>query len=394
MSQKNMRRSRRRTDDDMDPDFKAPQTASPKKDLLGKTEPIAEVNTKNGVDDEAGNLKGFAPKEANDSEGTDANSRPKTRSRSNTPQNKKELKNNDAGDGPEENNKNDNNTEEMEPLVLDVEEHEPELEFDDTSESESHKDSPNSIRCKTRRSQTRNIPTPKTPKSAAVEVELEEINLNGDELQIVSAEPDSNGTDTAEENPNSSNTTEKVEVDDTSTATTVTSLDNLSTKVQVPSDETRNAEITASDEQAIDQSSFLHVAREKSFTEILRRASSRRPIHSNYNPRSWENAAPFNRTVNMSLRPSVERIAGVKRKNRSETPESKKRTKTDATNGFLSYISSPITNIKNRFVKSDVQSSTPKLTGYKDKIFENANVSKIDAELQDTSAEKKWCIIM
>lgn len=428
MSLKSTRRSRRRTDDDID-DFKLPTNTLPKRDI-NKSDLQDNVH-KNGIDDESGNLKGFISKEGNESDTSD-NAGPKTRSRSNTPQNKKDMKNN--GDANEsvndkeedrnvdneiiaeiiiplvrmengnadkaemensdkiENEKSENvkkldneleNVEEMEALVVNVDEPESELEFADNSETESHKDSPNSLRCKTRRSQTRNIPTPKTPKS--IVIDLEEEKKEEEEIVI-------NLVDTVSSSPeNIAESLPDEEDDDCQVVTTDTqdSLENLSTKVHIPYDET-----TFSEEQT-DENSFLNMAKEKTFAEVLRRTSSRRPIHSlSYN--TWDNSgnALLNRS-RLSLRPSVERIPGLKRKNSNELSDNTKRSRTD-NNGFLSYISSPISNLKNKFTKPDVPSSTPKLTSYKDRIFESDDVGKIDidVDLGDPTTEKKWCVIM
>lgn len=404
MSQKTTRKVRRRTDDELETDFKTP---SSKKDS-SKLE-LADTNeTKNGVEDSSPTSKGPVLKDTIENEVTESNAGPKTRSRSNTPQNKKEIKNQSEANENHENdnlsnNKNENlanidnsqGNEIMEPLILNVEEAEPELEFDENSESDSHKDSPNSVRCKTRRSQTRNIPTPKTPKSIPSDTEettAQEILVTTSEIEITNGETNTNSAPTEmiivlEE--------EILSVDENTADTNDSSqsLDNVSMKVEVGSDSTRNIETTLCEDTVMDPNSFLNLAKEKSFTETLRRMSSRRPIRSTQNYQKAENFIPLPLNRNMSLRPSVERISGVKRKNRSETPENKKKPKIDAS-GFFSYISSPINNIKNKFLKSDVPSSTPKLTGYKDKIFEKANVSKIDAELDDIPADKKWCVLM
>lgn len=452
MSLKSTRRSRRRTDDEIEQDFKLPTANMPKKDLSNKLTDVQDNTHKNGVDDDVGNLKGFVQNDNNDTTvETHDNNGPLTRARSNTPQNKKELKNNgDVSNDNVNNDKEDNvdkienektvvidvstsengddsdktenqrhadkkekdksegvknsnytaddEAEEMEALVVDVDEHESELEFADNSETESHKDSPNSLRCKTRRSQTRNIPTPKTPKSIIIDIE----ETKKDEEVIIVKPAD---TVTPAQDNVSTSTPNRVEEDDdddddddciTVTNDTQESLDNLSTKVQIPNDETRNTEITFNEEHTTDEHSFLNIAKEKSFAEILRRTSSRRPIRSTSTIR-WNNYdnVLLNRS-RLSLRPSVERLSGVKRKNSNEMPDNLKRARSDSNNGFLSYISSPISNLRSKFTKSDLTSSTPKLTGYKEKIFETDDVGKIDidVDLGDPTTEKKWCIIM
>lgn len=58
---------------------------------------------------------------------------------------------------------------ELEPLADEPDEPEPELQFDENSDLESGKNSPAVSRCTTRRSQIRNVPTPRTPRLIAPE---------------------------------------------------------------------------------------------------------------------------------------------------------------------------------------------------------------------------------
>lgn len=405
MSQKTGKRNRRRTEE-MDPDYKSP--VSHKKDSSNIED--VDGNNKNGIEGEETDLKGFSATEINSSVEPPINDKslgPTTRSRSTTPQNKKDFKNGNSIEANETNNKenveeqvDDKNesqdTEiEMEPLV-DTEEQEPELQFDENSEPESRKDSPLSNRCMTRRSQTRNIPTPKTPKSIdeSFEEKLSDDSEKTIETPVLSETLHINLEETVVAAP--AVTEEPVEThisDYTSDVEESESFKNLSTYVVVDGDTTRNADFSVLDDQTEFSNSFINLSKDLSLGESLRGLSSRRPIHSIgvYPKKIFKHSA--SRSITNKLRTSVERIHGIKRKKHSESPENLKRIKPNGP-GFLSYLSSPIINIKNKFYKPEVPSNSPKLTGYKGNIFENPNLSKIETDINDSMPERKTCIIM
>lgn len=82
---------------------------------------------------------------------------------------------------------------------------------------------------------------------------------------------------------------------------------------------------------------------------------------------------------------------GVKRKDRSESPEETKKMKLENP-GLINMLSTPFTSIKNKF-KSEAQSSTPTLTAYKDTT--NGLFTDNQIEVEDGLADKKsWCTIM
>lgn len=233
------------------------------------------------------------------------------------------------------------NTQEMEPLILEPDEPEPELQFDEASDLESGKDSPViTSRCRTRRSQLRNIPTPKTPKI---------------------------------ETPNDTKTSFQSAMTDQESS----SSEDLSTKAQPGSDETRLNFTYANNSEVL--SPFLAVAKEKTFGESVRLLSARPSVRSVKGQRADMSVYPEREPAVMDA------LSGVKRKGRSETPEEeRKRFK----GGILSYISSPIYGFKDRF-GGDVASSTPKLTGFKRRDEEGE-----DEVLNGSVGEKKWCSIM
>lgn len=150
---------------------------------------------------------------------------------------------------------------ELEPLADEPDEPEPELQFDENSDLESGKNSPAVSRCMTRRSQIRNVPTPKTPRlippeqresenSDVKEPEQEEVlenNQNGDQ-----------GVDSFES----------------------VNSEDLSTFVAVGSDATR---INFFEERTFDgevDSPFLKSLKERSYNNTLPKLSTRRSIRS------------------------------------------------------------------------------------------------------------------
>lgn len=235
--------------------------------------------------------------------------------------------------------------EETEPLAIEPDETEPELQFDENSD----RDSPSS-RCLTRRSHLRNLPTPKTPKT--------------------------------EKSPTPPLDEEKTDPNESSDSIT----DSLSTKAEAGNDTTRADFIDD------EPSAFLKSLKEKSLTDTLRGLSSRRTIHSRYIPHV--SSLPISETLPYPKRASVESISSLKRKHRSTSPEQTKRMKRDAS-GLFSYIRSPVMNVRSRFSR-DLASSTPKLTGFRNKnsLLDSEELSKIKLEVEDAQAEKKWCNIM
>lgn len=227
---------------------------------------------------------------------------------------------------------------------LEPDETEPELQFDENSDRDSGKNSPAS-RCLTRRSHLRNLPTPKTPKSP----------------------PETTPTPTSE--------------DEDSKINSNISTGDLSTQAQ-PGNDTTRADFTVNDDEP---SEFLKSLRDKSLSDTLRGLSSRRSLRHGYITKS-----EFN--VPYPKRASVESISGMKRK-RSLSPEDGKRVKRSS--GLLTYITSPVFGVRHRFSK-DLASSTPKLTGFRNKnsLLDGEEIDKIKLEVEDEQQEKKWCSIM
>lgn len=228
---------------------------------------------------------------------------------------------------------------------LEPDETEPELQFDENSDRDSGKNSPAS-RCLTRRSHVRNVPTPKTPK--------------------LLAEIDTPPTPIPEEG------------DD----------EDLSTQAVAGNDTTR-ANFTVNEEEQ-QPSEFFKSLKDKSLSETLRGISSRRTIHS----RHEQHLSRTEFHLPYPKRASVESISGMKRKGRSPSPEDNKRIKRDSM-GLLSYIRSPVFGVRHHFSK-DLPSSTPKLTGFRNKnsLLDSEEISKIRLDVDDDQQEKKWCSIM
>lgn len=259
----------------------------------------------------------------------------------------------------------------MEPLVLQPDEPCPELEFEESSDKESEKSSPVLLRCITRRSQNRKIPTPNTPRSI-YEPEPEKDQIDSEK-----------GSDTPV--PRSESSSKYIHPNDMENTST-----NVSMTVQVGGNDTRL-------DFSEGESDLLQSLRSKDSNSGSRYLSSRRSLRSlrsDVNSKSLRDS--LHRSKLYQARESMERAPSVKRKERSETPEERKKIKTDST-GFLSKFSSPLTNLKNKFTSSPSGTSTPKLTSYKDEknqidgdYFEQKEMP--EEGVADT--QNKWCEIM
>lgn len=142
---------------------------------------------------------------------------------------------------------------EMEPLILEPDEPEPELQFDENSDLESGKNSPIVSRCTTRRSQIRNVPTPKTPRLIAPE-----------QKEIEVKEPE------AEETLKSN----KILNESTDSLESVNSED-VSTYVAVGSDATRINFVQEPNYDEEIESPFLKSLKERSYNRLATRRSLR-----------------------------------------------------------------------------------------------------------------------
>ncbi|KAF7274641.1 hypothetical protein GWI33_012687 [Rhynchophorus ferrugineus] len=245
--------------------------------------------------------------------------------------------------------------EDMEPLVLATDEPDPELQFDEASDPESGGGSPVLVRCKTRRSHTRNIPTPKTPKPADSDPD------KCSKPQIEHAD----GESTRTENLNDTNDS--------------LGIGDISTRVEVGSDVTRLNYILDNESVVGDDQEYLDSIREKSLRDTLRGLSPRRPIRSSgadsYRVRALRNNQSKSRfsTNNSDDRPVY--LTATKRK-RSISPDHAKRFKSGElpTSGFLS------STFRGWFL-AEPTSSTPKLTAYKDESKD------IHEEIKDTDGD-------
>lgn len=259
---------------------------------------------------------------------------------------------------------------EMEPLVV-SDEVESELQFlEENSDKESGKGSPIIHRCATRRSYTRNIPTPKTPKLTE-DPDSEKISTN----------------DEVEENVcNLPNDIPKTGLNETGDSLDIA---NMSTAVEVGSDTTRVTFAEADDNIPPLDESYLQKLRERVLT-------ARRPLRAteDYRTRVLRNAQTRS-DLNFSY-DSLEKVnTGMKRKNRSTTPEDTKKFRSESP-GYKHFFSSPITNLKNKF-KPDQRSSTPELLGYKDERRNiHFNDDFDDQQIQETGDDEKkhWCSVM
>nr|XP_023019953.1 RNA polymerase II degradation factor 1-like [Leptinotarsa decemlineata] len=173
-----------------------------------------------------------------------ANSTPKKRT---SPRIEASLKNAENFKKPED-VEPEKDSVEMDPLVI-TDEPDPELQFDENSDMESGKGSPVIQRCVTRRSQTRNIPTPRTPKIPEQDQEMEKAESPTEEIEV------------QKEVLLETNIFNK-----TSDSTDVT---DVSTKVQVGSDVTR-LEYTQRNLSIPEDTTYLDITRERSLKETLR----------------------------------------------------------------------------------------------------------------------------
>lgn len=248
---------------------------------------------------------------------------------------------------------------EMDSLIL-TDEPDPELQFDENSDMESVKGSPIQSRCKTRRSHSRHIPTPKTPKSAT--------DSESEKNSVAPTPTPENLTETGDS----------------------LALADVSTRAETGSDTTRLDAL--SNELADD--SYLNYTRERTLGETLRGLSARktiRPINDSYRQRAFKNSVNKSDLNSPYLgHDLVDRISGLKRK-RSQTPEERKKYKTETGYNFTSYLTSPLTIIKNKF-SSD--GSTPKLTGYKDGTNEIHGEGTYSDVISEEPDKKNRCAIM
>lgn len=281
----------------------------------------------------------------------------------------------------------------MEPLFLESEEADPELEFEEHSDVDSQRNSP--IRCRTRRSQIKYIPGPKKSKI---------LNINNDDKTSeccdkpsVLTVPTPEITDTESELSVFKPVTDVYDCNEKLFCKPIEddfdSFQNISTKAVVGSDTTRNVELGSYPEEEFELSPFLIQSRERSVGETLKLLSARRSIRTSRDYTLQYNKRDYKTLPSFPKRNAFEKLGGTKRKN-NESPDYSKRLKSESPH-LLSYISSPIATLKNRFAKSEIPSSTPKLTAYKNKhVFDNTNVSKITLNETEDVAERKWCTMM
>nr|CAI5863564.1 unnamed protein product [Callosobruchus analis] len=207
----------------------------------------------------------------------------------------------------------------MDPLLI-ADEPEAELQFEETSDIESGKNSP-VVRCDTRRSLTRNIPTPKTPKSPEVDL---------DSKCSTPTNQQQNGCDGGS--------------DDVSNDSTDTH--NASIKAVDGGDVTR---------LEFDDSAYLNATRERSLSETLRSLSARRPIRGSDDYRKMalrraRGKADLEAEDGDEEDWSVRVGGGIKRKGRSVTPD-EERKKFKAEGGASpggSLFGSPLAILRNR----------------------------------------------
>ncbi|CAG9835650.1 unnamed protein product [Diabrotica balteata] len=263
---------------------------------------------------------------------------------------------------------------EMEPLVV-GDEVESELQFlEENSDKESGKGSPVIPRCFTRRSFTRNIPTPRTPK--------------------LSDDPDSEKnsvTDQTEETicnlPNDINVP-KIDLNDSSD-----SLDtlNTSTNVEVGGNSTR-LDFIETTNTPTEENHFDEAYRNNLRARVL---SARRPLRvtDDYRKKVLINAQ-YRSDLNLPYELD-EPCGGIKRKLRSMTPDGSKKQKLESP-GYTSFLSNSFAGFTTRF-KSHVDSSTPELISYKD---ERSDIHFSDGlesqQIEDAGGDesKKWCSLM
>ncbi|KAF5285458.1 hypothetical protein FQR65_LT02298 [Abscondita terminalis] len=284
------------------------------------------------------------------------------------------------------------NSVEMDPLILDKDDEEaiPELQFDE-NDVEVESEGSNS-RCKTRRSQSRNISTPKTPKT----VEPEEFEIVDQFLDIGGSATPKPVTPSIEA-PQSSILCE-IDLNDTSDTQSSVSTSNVSTKAVSGSDATRNVELTGYDSGLFEDSTSFSNTANKSFGDTLKNLSGRRairtlgtPYRTDYRRRVLKKTSTENKGDLYADYESVEQISmGIKRKSRSFSPIHSKRMKRETSN-FLSYFSNPFSNFRSSLKRS----STPKLITMETKceFDDNEKFDKVNYEI-GAENEKKWCSVM
>ncbi|KAK5645367.1 hypothetical protein RI129_006667 [Pyrocoelia pectoralis] len=286
---------------------------------------------------------------------------------------------------------------EMDPLILDKEDEEPipELQFDENDidvESEG-----SNSRCKTRRSHSRNISTPKTPRIADQEAEELEIvdQLCDSRAGSVTPKKITPSNDINVININLQPSEEIIDLNDTSDTYSSASTDNLSTKAVAGNDATRNFDFTAQDSSMFDGNTTSNSNfSSRSYADTVKGLSGRRGIHSinrdNYRRLLLKSSVDGKGDIYSDYE-SVQKITmGIKRKSRSFSPIASKRVKSDSP-GFLSYLSSPITNFRHTFKKT----STPQLLMVEKCDFDaEEDFDKIKLENGIGDEHKKWCSIM
>ncbi|KAF2882600.1 hypothetical protein ILUMI_23568 [Ignelater luminosus] len=457
MSQKVVKRNRRHTEEEGDQEFKNPGSSKAKEESHKNAKEESNI-----IEGETNGLKEESDVKTNGENGEVEVDSPKrviqTRSRSNTPL-KKDTENKgnvseseaDVKDGDsfslkidesdtdkskdlneskdkeadkvegEENEKGDteqalSDSLEIEPLTeKDEEEAIPELQYDENDLDLESEGSPS--RCRTRRSQTRNVSTPKTPKLVESEAKVLYIPMerlsetpklveNEAKELYIPVERFSEGNTSGSSTPrkmaassresNVDSESQPDEIADSDSYSSV-SIDNISTKAMAGSDATRNADLTYQDSGLFDENptSTPLVSPNRSLAETLRGLSSRRTIrpimNSNYRKIALQNTLEANKGDVYANYECIERVTpGMKRKNRSITPEEAKRFKKEGT-GLFSYISSPLfSHFKNTLSKS----STPKLISYEKKQSGYGEPIKPELEIPNEDQQKKWCSIM
>ncbi|GLV42007.1 uncharacterized protein CBL_05035 [Carabus blaptoides fortunei] len=305
----------------------------------------------------------------------------------------------------------------LEPLVLDSEA-DTELQFPSETGSDRSSEidkSPVLTRCQTRRSQTRNLPTPKTPKALDFNGEAEcksEIRVNITRLATAPEVIVTPATDSEENTMETLSFDVRNEIPEDAADDCEESEEDLADASvfvnYTGNDTTRNLDITTT--SAADEGpSFLDTAKDMSYGETLRGISGRRALRHHpdtYRPRLYKSTVDL---TSKDLADGIKKFTpltpapsgGTKRKllNR-DSPEEFKRVKTDGDgSGLLSYIQSPF---KSKLGRTEIPSSTPKLTSYKYTAHPGTTivdeVSKIELELHErpnnSTEPKKWCSIM
>lgn len=424
MSHKLLKRSKKHVEDEVaNVEFKAPDNMKPKDEGTKNTKTDTEAT--NGDDNEV--LKKSPAKDENssidsvNSENSDSGL-PKrsmrTRSRSSTPLKKNIESTNGVKDEESKKDETIENTEvievqesideksvedkdvarsssansvEMDPLILDKDEEEaiPELQFDE-NDLEVESEGSNS-RCKTRRSVSRNVSTPKTPKTVEQE-----------EFEIVDQFLDRGGSVTPKavtsSNESQNNIICEIDLNDSSDTQSSVSTSNISTRAVAGSDATRNIDLTGQDSGLFEENSFSNSS-SKSFADTLKCLSGRKAIRSlgttpnrtDYRKHVLKKNNVGNRGDLYADYESVEKISlGMKRKSRSFSPSQSKRVKREVSN-FFSYLPNPFSNLRNSFKRS----STPKLLTMETKCTFDDD-EKLDKIKLETGAEneKKWCNVM